>query len=293
MKQALNDVRIEGYLNEIDLEVKEDRESRTFIAGKVIFKVPQAIGGKEDVSEIPVNVFSYELTKAGKENPAFKSAKSLLDYGVSLASVDGDETKAEKYTCSGGSLGENQFMSKDDKKVSYNLIRGSFFNKVTKTFNPIASFETEIVIKGIEKEEKDDMPTGRLIVDGIVVQYNDNCDIVRFLAESPEAVDFISSSWQEGDTVKVTGRIRWSVEEKEIESTDEVGFGEPETRIVERQVKEFVITSGSKTPYPSETAYDPDEIVKALTAKREAFEAKEKEKANADSGSGSSGLRGF
>lgn len=292
MKQALNDVRIEGYLNEVDLELKEDREGRSFIAGKVILKVPQAIGGKEDISEIPVNVFSYEVTKAGKESPAFKSAKSLLDHGVSLASVDGDETRADKFTCSGGSLAENQFMSKDEKKVSYNLIRGSFFNKVTKTFNPIASFETEIVIKGIEKEEKDDIATGRLILNGIVVQYNDNCDIVTFVVESPEAVNFISSSWQEGDTVKVTGRIRWTVEEKEIESTDEVGFGEPETRIVERQLKEFVITSGSKTPYPSETAYDPDEIVKALTAKREAFEAKAKEQSSADSGS-SSGLRGF
>ena len=288
MKQANNDVRIEGYLSEVDLEVKVDKENNTYIAGEVTIEVPQTISGKDDISEVVVRVWARETTKTGKENPAFKQAKELLDNGISLAACGGDHNTADKISVGGASLVENQFVSKDGRKVCYNYIRGSFFNKATKSFNPQATFSTEIVIKAIEREEKDDVDTGRLLIDGVIVQYNDNCDSVRFVAESPDAINFISTSWQEGDTVRLFGHIRYSVEESTVEAVEEVAFGETPTKVVKKSVKEFVITSGSH-PYPSESAYDPEDIIKALKAKKDAFEAKNAETSAAPASS----LRGF
>ena len=66
LKQSKNEVVIEGILNEVDLEVRKDKNDRTYISGKVFFLVQQTINGVEDIDIIPVNVFAYELKPASR-----------------------------------------------------------------------------------------------------------------------------------------------------------------------------------------------------------------------------------
>ena len=250
LKQSKNEVIIEGILNEVDLEVKKDKSDRTYISGKVFFLVQQTINGVEDIDIIPVNVFAYELTKAGKQNPAFKSAKDLLDNYKSVSSLGGGHEaieNADKYMVTGANIAVNQFTAADGREVTYPLIRGSFFQKVSmnKSLQPEASFTQEILIKKIEPEVKDDVETGRLLIDGIVIQYGEIPDIITYVVASKEAIDFIDNNWAPEDTVKIGGRIRWSVTEDTIEDNTEVGFGTPEKRVVQKTLREFVITSGS------------------------------------------------
>lgn len=281
LRQSKNIVTIEGILNEVDLEIKTDKNDRTYISGKVFFLVQQTINGIEDFDIIPVNVFAYELTKARTINPAFKSAKDLLENYQSVASLGGSQEAietADRYIVSGASLATNQFTAKDGREVVYPIIRGSFFQKVgvNKTIHPEASFTQEILIKKIEPEIKDDVETGRLLVDGVVIQYGEVPDILTYVVANQEAVDYIQNNWQPEDTVKVSGRIRWSVTEDTIEDDTEVGFGTPEKRIVQKTMREFIITSGSGT-YPEESSYNVEEVVAALQKKKNDYEARKRE----------------
>lgn len=281
LKQSKNEVVIEGILNEVDLKVRKDKNDRTYISGKVFFLVQQTINGVEDIDIIPVNVFAYELTKAGKQNPAFKSAKDLLDNYKSISSLGGGRDaieSADKYMVTGANIAVNQFTAADGREVTYPLIRGSFFQKVNinKSLQPEASFTQEILIKKIEPEVKDDVETGRLLIDGIVIQYGEIPDIITYVVASKEAIDFIDNNWAPEDTVKIGGRIRWSVTEDTIEDNTEVGFGTPEKRVVQKTLREFVITSGSGS-YPEESSYNTEEVVAALQKKKEDYEAKQKE----------------
>ena len=77
LRQAENRVKIEGILNEIDLEArtftKKDGTPMDGISGSIIVKVNQKIGGEDKELMIPVHVFSYKTTNAGKPNPAYES----------------------------------------------------------------------------------------------------------------------------------------------------------------------------------------------------------------------------
>lgn len=278
LRQSKNTVTIEGILNEVDLEIKRDKNDKTYISGKVFFLVQQTINGIEDLDIIPVNVFAYELTKKGELNPAFRSAKDLLENYQSIASLGGTQEAietADRYIVSGASLATNQFSAKDGREVVYPIVRGSFFQKVgvNKTIHPEASFTQEILIKKIEPEIKDDVETGRLLVDGVIIQYGEVPDILTYIVANREAVDYVQNNWQPEDTVKISGRIRWTTAEDTIEDDTEVGFGTPEKRIVQKTVREFVITSGSGA-YPEESAYNVEEVVAALQKKKNDYESR-------------------
>ena len=267
MRQAINNVNIEGILNEVDLAVKVDKDNREFISGKVIFIVNQTCSGKPETEEVAVNVFAYKLTKAGKNNPAYESALTLLNTGVSVAAC-GSEDLADRYRVSGANLSTNEFTAQDGRHVVYPTIRASFFNKVTKDFVPAATFEQEIVISSIMDEIVNDMPTGRLNIQGVIVGFNDRVDTITYTVEDENAINHIRSYWSADTTVKVWGKIRSTVQTVTRSSTEEVGFGEAPTRTYQKTTREFVITSGSPNAYDDSIAYNIDEVRAALLKKK-------------------------
>ena len=269
MRQAINNVNVEGILNEVDLNVKVDSSNREYVSGKVILLVDQMCCGKPDRNEVAVNVFAYKLTKAGKNNPAFESACQLLQNGVSVAAC-GDEASADRYRVTGCNLSTNEFTAQDGRHVVYPTIRASFFNKVTKDFNPTATFEQEIVIGSINDEIVNDDPTGRLLVQGIIVGYNDRVDSITYVVEDENAVNHIRNYWSADSTVKVWGKVRSTVSTVTRSSSEEVGFGEAPTRTYQKTTREFVITSGSPQAYDDDLAFNINEVRAALIAKKNA-----------------------
>ena len=285
LRQGANDVRIVGRLNEIDLKENDSRkDNRHYISGRVNFLVEHTVSGQSELEIIPVRVFAFEKTNAGNPNPAYENAYEIMTKGTSVAAT-GDATKADTYEVTSARLQENSFISREDTIVSYPEINGSFFRKMRPGDKPeSATFEAEIVIANMTDEIIDEMPTGRLVIDGLVIQYNGKPDKIRFIVENKNAIDYISQNWQIEDTVRISGKIRFHAETVEVQSAATSGFGEAPVRERTRTVREFVIDEGSPA-YDEERKYDCEEVANALAEKKRETETRLREQQkNSNSG---------
>ena len=272
MKPGTNEAIVEGILYEKVVRNFDDGA----IAGELIIEVPLSIDGAEVKSHIPVSFYSRPVTKAGKENVAYKGIKTILDSAIALSeSTDG---KASFIRLRNGNLGENMFFAQDDRFVSFARIRGNFFDRVKETdFNPKAVFKVKMIVANMYPEEitqgDETFETGRLVVIGHIVQYNGTIDEVKFFVDNQKHVDIISKNWSEGDTVNAQGIIKFITKEVEVASEEEDGFGDPIVTSETRRIREFVITGGSMTPVEG---YDEDDIYEARK-ERKARIAQQKE----------------
>ena len=281
LKQSYNDIRILGKLNDIDLTERDSaKDGRHYISGKISFLVEQKVSGMMEQEIIPVQIFAFEKTNAGNANPAYQNAYDLMTKGTSIAAV-GEIDKADIYELNSGRIRENIFQSRDGTIVSYTQIDGSFFTKRKPgEFEDEASFEQEIIIANMIEEEVDETPTGRLLIDGLVIQYNGLPDKVRYVVENKEAIAYITQNWEVEDTVKVSGKIRFCAQTMESQSNEEVGFGEAPTHTRVRTIREFVITSGTP-PYDEDRKYDCEEVTEALARKKHESEERLKQQQQA------------
>ncbi|MDD3668195.1 MAG: hypothetical protein PHY75_05505 [Bacteroidales bacterium] len=272
MKPGTNEAIVEGILYEKVVRNFDDGA----IAGELIIEVPLSVDGAEVKSHIPVSFYSRPITKAGKENVAYKGIKTILDSAVALSeSTDG---KASFIRLRNGNLGENMFFAQDDRFVSFARIRGNFFDRVKETdFNPKAVFKVKMIVANMYPEEitqgDETFETGRLVVIGHIIQYNGTIDEVKFFVDNQKHVDIISKNWSEGDTVNAQGIIKFITKEVEVASEEEDGFGDPMVTSETRRIREFVITGGSMTPVEG---YDEDDIYEARK-ERKARIAQQKE----------------
>ena len=122
-----------------------------------------------------------------------------------------------------------------------------------------------------EEFDREGETTGRLIIKGAIVQYGGRLDVVEFIVESPDCVDYISNNWQPNDTVNVGGRIRYSVQE-EKRAAAESSWGEELPETSTRVVRELIITRGSDEPFEEDMAYDPTDIKKAFNERKARLE---------------------
>ena len=275
LKQATNDVCIEGILSQVNIH--EDTSKRTgkhYVGGEVIVRVPL----EDRELEVPVRVFANDKTNDGRDNPAFTNIKKILDM-KSIAACDGNVEQADIIRFDRANVKENAFYGRGGNFVSYPTVAGSFSSTVRKDeFKPTASFDNVIVVGGIKEEEDTNGDlTGRLIVTGILPQFGGRVDKIDYIVESEAAIKHISNNWKKGDTVRVCGLVNFTY--KMIVETQEMGFGEPEIKTSTRQVKELIIRSGSGQGFDADAAYDVDEISEALQ-QRQAYLSELKANAN-------------
>lgn len=263
--QAKNEVTIVGKLMEATFGSGKTKAGVPYEKANLVIRVTQNYGGHEETSEIPVGMFATQFTNSGGTNPAFQSIqtvqqmKTAQEYGI-----DGADTV--RISARSGRIRENNFVSRTTGNVIYNWqIDGSFVNE-GKTAD-VATFSMEIFIMSITDEiDREGDPTGRLAIKGAVVQYGGRLDVLNFVVEKPDAVEFIRENWQVNDTVGIVGRIRvTSVEEKQSGSSS--GWGEDIPEVSTRTIKELVITKGDDTGREEDFAYDPVEIKKGYNAR--------------------------
>ena len=278
-KQATNEVIIEGVLQEVDLregQMNRNGQLRDYVAGTVTIQVTQEVGGVQEVNEIPVSVFATKLKNDGNPNPAYANIDTLRKTFVSMAS-GGD--KADVVRITRGEVTENTFTT-DGRTITSFRIRNSFFNRVLTDVNQIAAFKNKIVLLSIAPENGfDGTPTGRLMIKGAMVRYGSAVDVLTYYVEDPTAIAYISKNWNEGDTVNVSGRVRFTLATVErMAEQEDVGFGEVLPTTSSRRVRELIITSGSAGGLDEEESYDAEgEIMHAL-AERKARIAADAEK---------------
>lgn len=263
LRQAENKVSIEGILSEVDIkEGTSKKDGKPYVMGEIKIKVSQDINGKTEDMEIPVNLFATKETKKGGLNPAYENIMKIKEEYTSIASC-GNEDDASRIRIDRAEIGENAFYGNNGVLVSRPRIRASFSTRLKKDeCNQKADFVAVIVIGNIKDEIRNDEPTGRLIVKGILVQYGEKVDVVDFIVASNDAINHIQTYWNEGDTVRVAGKVNFS--SKTVHEEKEVGFGDPIIEDKTVSVKELIITSGSQSALDGDLAYDAEEIQKAL-----------------------------
>ena len=266
-----NSVKIEGILSEIDLEAGsyvKDNKTVEKIGGSIKVRVTQILNGVETELDIPVFMFANKLTNKGTPNPAYASIERVMNEYKSIAAVGMDA--ADRVRITGANIRMNEYYGQGDKLNSYPRINASFVTKITdmSKFTPEATFSVIFAIGSMGYEhDKDGVEIpNRYKIRGILPQYGGSVDVVDFLATSPNVIDAVSSYWEQGDTVKINGKLNFT--SKTEEKLIEVDFGEPRVERKTISVSELIITGGSQTPLEGDFAFDMDEIQNALEARQ-------------------------
>lgn len=279
MRQAENSVKIEGILSEIDLKTgtsTKNGKTSEYISGSIKVRVNQMLNGINTDLDIPVFMYANKLKNDGNPNPAYASIERVMNEYVSIAA--GGMDAADRIRITNGNIRMNEYYGQTGNLNSYPRINASFVTKLTDLtkFSPEATFSVVFVIGSMGYDtDKDGVDIeNRFKIRGILPQYGDAVDVVDFYATSPNVISAVSSYWNQGDTVKINGKLNFTstVEEKMVE----VDFGEPRMERRTVSVSELIITGGSQTPLEGDFAYDADEIKSAL-ADRQARLAKAKE----------------
>lgn len=267
MTEANNKVNIVGKLMDVTLGSGTLSDGRKYERASLTVRVDQTFGGREEVSEIPLSMFATQYTKTNKVNPAYEQIQNLKKMKTAQ-NVGIDE--ADTVRVSGATLRENNFVSKSGQLINGWQINTSFIG--TTNASDVATFQEELFIMDMHDEvDREGDPTGRLVIKGGIVQYGGKLDVLEFIVEQPEAVEFISRNWNVNDTIGTVGRIRvTSQEEKTSGKTSSWGEDIPETTT--RFVRELIITKGDDEGHEEEFAYDPTDIKKAFNVRKALIE---------------------
>ena len=170
---------------------------------------------------------------------------------------------------SGINLQENNFVSRNGQLINGWQLRCSFINETSQ--KDAATFNIEIYIMGMDDElDRDGEETGRLKIKAGIVQYNGRLDVVDFVVENPDSIDFIKRNWEVNNTLGARGFMRvTSVEEK---STGGGGWGEEVPDTTTRYVRELIISTGDDEGREEDFAYSPEEIKKAFNIRKAEIE---------------------
>ena len=259
--KAQNNITIAGKLLDATF-TKGSKDGRPYERFNLTVRVSQKYLGVDETSEIPVSGIVSQFTKNGVPNPAYASLQQLKNFKTvqNCGFAEADSIKITR-----GSISENNFMSRSGNLINGWQIRTTYVNK--SEAKDIASFLIDIFIMDMKEElDKDETPTGRLIIKGGIVQYDSSLSVLEFIVEDPQCVEYISSNWNIKDTVYVKGRIRYT--STEVNSSTSSSWGEDVPNTSTRTVRELIITTGSDEPYDKDFAYDPVEIKKAFNIRK-------------------------
>ncbi len=276
IKQAENNVKIEGILSEVDLNYgsftkKATGETVNSIGGSIKIQVNQNINGETVMLEVPVHMFAAEYTNKGTKNPAYQNIERIKEQFTSIAAAGGVQG-ADGIRITSGKITMNEFINRNGEQVSYPRINASFVSKLRQDeIKPEATFSiTFVVAKKIPEVNNEGIETGRYKIKGILPQFGGKVDVVDFITANPKVIEAIDQYWNENDTVSAIGRLNFSSRTETV--IKEVDFGEPQESIRTFSVSELVITGGSAAPLEGDMAYDIEEIKAALVERTERLE---------------------
>ena len=254
LTEAYNNVIIEGILAENKLDRKKTvGEGKDYISGDLLIEVsPDNI--------VPVNFFSFKVKKDGTPNRIYGSLENVIETYKSIAKYGREE--ADKVKVTGGKVEANEFYNVNGQLISTFRIRSNFVNRVSGEFNPEATFQVETYIQGITEEVKDDVPTGRILINGVVPMYKGKISLLKFFVASDKGKEYVQKNYSKGDTVKLAGVLDNEI--VEINRTQEMEFGGDIVDTYTRIKREMIVTKGGKV-YEEEEKYDTALIKQAMT----------------------------
>lgn len=279
LREAQNNIVIEGLLLEKDITEGEGNDKSKFIRGTFTIETAEN-------EQHQVNMSASEFKKDGGENSLYAGLQTIKNEYKSVAEVGREE--AHKVRVDRGQLQLNEYVGRDGQLKSFPRIRTPFMNRVEagEEYVPQAGFEVEVVVQSvtpeIDRETEDE--TGRVKLKAIIPLYGGKVIPFDFVVNK-DGSPYVEDNYSNGDTVFVYGDIVNFKEKKEVRT--ESAFGADKIDTIYRTKREYEI-SGGLEPYEEDDvkAYNIDTIKKAL-AEREVFleglheKAKNKEKGGA------------
>lgn len=280
-KLSTNDIYVSGLLKELEIVEGQTTDGREYVRGTASVQVDQEIDGKMVENIIPVKMFSMKYKADKSPNQVYTRILGYKDQFTSAAAAE-DESKASRVTISGAQVEENAWYdSRTDIVRSGFQLSGNFINKQKDSDHEKATFNLSGVVGKIRPEiNRDGEETGRIIVDFIVITWGGKANKIELIAKG-SAADFISTNWNQQDTVNVTGRINMTHKTEEIEI--EQGFGEPLVQTRTISCRELIITGGSPSGLEEALSYDADSIKQALAVRAANHEALKNKPSNTKS----------
>ncbi len=264
LKQDTNKIEIAGKIIEIEKRTGT-KDGVDWISGTVKVET-----GKDNI--IPIGFYSSALTKDKKPNKIYASLQTVCNSYQTVAA--GEE--ADTIVVDSAQLSENIFFPTPETLIRGFQIQSSFFNrKAVAAGDEHAKFTLTGTIVSVVDEIKNDLPTGRLILKLLVVQYGDKADIFDLIIDKPEAVNYVRNTCSEMDKIKVQGDI---IITEEVEISEEpTAFGQPIEQVKRKTTRELIVKSATP-PTPTDlTREQVDELLK----KRETLTATKKAEAAA------------
>lgn len=270
MKESINTVNITGTVQSIDVRhiARKDGKPGEYLAGTVVVKTSDKNG---NVCTIPVDFFTSQYKKDGNLSQIYSNLVGMENWN-SIESAG--EANATKVDIRGAKIAENLFVPQNsDEVMSSYKITSNFFTRLTTNMENKNTFTLSGMVVSVAPEIKtnadgDSNETGRLVVMLATVGYNDKVEVIKTYVENPDAVDFIKSNWENGMTIQCGGYFKYTSET--VEKKIEMGFGEPEDRSYTRNIKEIIITKGSREPLAEdEGGFNPDDVKKGLAARKD------------------------
>jgi hypothetical protein len=185
---------------------------------------------------------------------------------VSIAASDIDH--ADRVRITRGQISMNEYYGQNGNLVSFPRITASFVSKIKKDeCKPAADFTAVFMVgsKGYELD-KEGVETDRYKVVGMIPQYGGKVDVVPFYAINPGVIDAVSNYWNEGETVKATGKLNFTSKTETYEVKVDFGESSEATRTI--SISDLVITGGSSTPLEGDFAINYDDVKVALEERK-------------------------
>lgn len=252
LREAQNQVTIEGILSENKLDYKKTEDGRDYISGDLLIEVTPT-------NIVPINFFAFKFKKDGNPNKIYVSLEGVYKGYKSIAKHSREN--ADKVRITGAKIEANEFYNQQGNLVSTFRIRANFVNRVTGEFNPSATFVAETYLQTVMEEMRDDAPTGRLIVKGIIPMYGARISVISFYVDDPKGIEYIQTNYNVGETVKLAGVVNNTT--IQVEKVEEMEFGGDLENSYSRIRRELLITKGGK-PYEEAGSFPVDLIKKAM-----------------------------
>ena len=219
MRRVANKVQIEGYLRENNLELIRNDKQEEVIRGSLVVALDNVRSCRAQFYVSRFNTLKPGETTR-QESKAYSRLVELLPGNtISISSLMKDQASmtfdvAKESATKVWIIGALQeYIRKDEKGevISSTTIKGLTAGIKTESdkhpFTQKAEFEVEMYIEGKRPEMKDGEETGRIVLTGLIPEYDDSVSRIEFVTELGDATDYIEENYNVGQTVKVYGDV--------------------------------------------------------------------------------------
>lgn len=285
MRKAQNTERVEGYIYQHDLSVKQVQNQASSNFGKDFISGNLEVATDEEGLNVIKVHFTYvtETNKSGNKNATYAVLKKIIDENKTWTAVGKENALKVRVDTA---LALNDFYNNNDELVSAKTNEGGFVTIVNQLAEEKLrnTFSADMVITNvshIEKDEEKNIEEDYVSVRGAIFNFRNDLLPVDFKVKNAEGMKYFEGLGATNSNpiyTKVWGKIISTT----ITRTSEVesAFGEAAVRTYSNSNKEWVITGTAKVPYDfgDENILTAEELTKAAQ-NREVYLAEVKKRA--------------